>query len=76
MVLCKYGIEYVEDPATGKKIPTCHRSSFDSVMDDANFEQTLENADALSRKIYREEAKAIEEIRKGIISVSAKGRIS
>ena len=31
-VLCRYGIEYVDDPATGKKIPTCHRSSFDSVM--------------------------------------------
>lgn len=31
LVLCKYGIEYVDDPATGKKIPTCHRSSFDSI---------------------------------------------
>ena len=72
LVLCKYGIEYVDDPATGKKIPTCHRSSFDSVMDDGNFEQTLENADAASRKVYREEAKQIEEIRKGIIEVSAK----
>ena len=24
LVLCKYGIEYVDDPATGKKVPTCH----------------------------------------------------
>ena len=44
LVLCKYGIEYVDDPATGKKIPTCHRSSFDSIMDDTDFEQALENA--------------------------------
>ena len=29
-LLCKYGIEYVDDPVTGKKVPTCHRSSFDS----------------------------------------------
>ena len=72
LVLCKYGIEYVDDPATGKKIPTCHCSSFDSVMEDTNFEQALENADALSRKIYREEAKQIEQLRKGIIAVSAK----
>lgn len=71
LVLCKYGIEYVDDPATGKKIPTCHRSSFDSIMDDANFEQALENADAVARKVYREEAKQIEEIRKGIIAVSS-----
>lgn len=26
LVLCRYGIEYVDDPATGRKIPTCHRS--------------------------------------------------
>ena len=72
LVLCKFGIEYVDDPATGKKIPTCHRSSFDSVMDDSDFEQVMENADSVARKVYREEAKAIEELRKGIIEVSAK----
>lgn len=72
LVLCKYGIEYVDDPATGKKVPTCHRSSFDSVMDDPNFEQALENADAVARKVYRDEAKAIEELRKGIIEVSGR----
>ena len=71
LVLCKYGIEYVDDPATGKKIPTCHRSSFDSIMDDSDLEQVLENADPAARKVYRDEAKAIEEIRKGIIAVSA-----
>ena len=71
LVLCKYGIEYVDDPATGKKIPTCHRSSFDSVMEDSDFEQTLENADPMARRVYREEARQIEEIRKGIIAVSA-----
>ncbi len=72
LVLCKYGIEYVDDPATGKKIPTCHRSSFDSIMDDTNFEQACECADPLARRLYREEAKQIEEIRKGIIEVSGK----
>ena len=72
LFLCKYGIEYVDDPATGKKIPTCHRSSFDSVMEDSDFEQALENADTVARKVYREEAKQIEEIRKGIIEVSGK----
>lgn len=71
LVLCKYGIEYVDDPATGKKIPTCHRSSFDSIMEDSDFEQVLENADIIARRVYRDEAKQIEEIRKGIIAVSA-----
>ncbi len=72
VLLCKYGVEYVTDPATGKKIPTCHRSSFDSVMEDDAFEQACENADALARRVYREEAKRIEEIRRGIIEVSSK----
>jgi len=72
LVLCKYGIEYVDDPKTGRKIPTCHRTSFESVMDDGNFELALENADVVARKIYREEAKAIEELRKGILEVSGK----
>ena len=71
LVLCKYGIEYVDDPATGRKIPTCHRSSFDSIMDDSDFGQAMENADTLARRVYREEANQIEEIRKGIIAVSA-----
>ena len=72
LVLCRYGIEYVDDPASGKKIPTCHRSSFESVMEDADFEQACENADGVARRQYRDEAKQIEELRKGIIEVSGK----
>ena len=72
LILCKYGIEYVDDPATGKKVPTCHRSSFESVEDDANFEQACENADAVARRVYREEARQIETLRKRILEVSGK----
>ncbi len=72
LLLCKYGIEYVEDPYTLKRIPTCHRSSFESIFDDDNFEMVMENADPVARDIYRAEAKAFEEIRKGILEVSSK----
>ena len=72
LVLCRYGIEYVDDPATGKKVPTCHRSSFDSILEDSDFEQACENADAIARRVYRDEAKTIEDIRKGILEVSGK----
>lgn len=72
LLLCKFGIEYVDDPASGDKIPTCHRVSFDSLFDDSDFEMVMENADALSRTVYRDQAKQIEEIRKGIIDVSSK----
>ena len=72
LILCKYGIEYIDDPVTGQKIPTCHRSSFDCIFDDSNFDLIMENVDVLARGIYRNEAKQIEEIRKGIIEVSSK----
>lgn len=72
LILCKYGIEYVDDPATSCKIPTCHRSSFDSVMDDQNFELVMEYSDSVSRAVYRNEAKVIEELRTAIIEVSSK----
>ncbi len=72
LILCKYGIEYVDDPRTGKKIPTCHRSSFDGVFDDANFELVMEYSDSLSRAVYREEAKEIERLRTRILEVSSK----
>lgn len=72
LVLCKYGIEYVDDPATGKKIPTCHRSSFESILEDSDFEQACENADVAARRVYREEAKTIEQIRRDILEVSGK----
>lgn len=72
IILCRYGIEYVDDPATAKKVPTCHRSSFDSIFDDADFDMVLENSDPVSRGVYREEAKAIEKLRTSIIEVSAK----
>lgn len=71
LVLCKYGIEYVDDPATGKKIPTCHRSSFDSILEDSDLDMALENADTVAHRLYREEAKQFERIRKGILEVSS-----
>ena len=69
LILCKYGIEYVDD-ASGKKVPVCHRISYDSVMDDEDFELVMENSDSESRAIFREEAKIIEENRKEYIQIA------
>lgn len=70
IVLCKYGIEYVDDAKTGKKIPTCHRTLVSSVMDDNNFIQACEYADVVARGVYREEAKAIDKLQKQIIAIA------
>ena len=69
LILCKYGIEYADD-ASGKKVPVCHRISYESVMDDEDFELVMENSDSESRAIFREEAKIIEENRKKYIQIA------
>ncbi len=70
LCLCKYGIEYVDDPATAKKIPTCHRTSYDSIFNDSNFEMAQEYADVVARKLYREEAKEIDRLQKSILAIA------
>ena len=70
LCLCAYGIEYVDDPATGSKIPTCHRTLPTSIMEDSNFEQACDYADPVAWKVYREEAKTIDRIQKDILSIA------
>ncbi len=69
--LCKFGIAYVDDPATGLKIPTCHRTRSESILDDSDFELACEYADAVARRIYRDEARAIDRIQRGILDIVA-----
>ncbi len=72
LVLCRYGIEYVEDPSSHKRVPTVNRAQFTSVFDDDNYKSALQYADGYQRGIYEEEAKAINEIQKGILAISQK----
>ena len=70
--LSRYGIEYVEDPATQKRLPTCHRVQVASILADADYLAAVENApDAESRRLYEEQAAQIAEIQKGILAISA-----
>ncbi|MBR3552885.1 MAG: TIR domain-containing protein [Clostridia bacterium] len=74
LCLCNYGIEYVDDPLTGKKIPTCHRASFEKLSRDENFELAMEYADVVAQKVYRDEAREIDRINEEILSVSRNER--
>ena len=69
LVLCKYGIEYVDD-GKGSRVPTCHRTLPLSVMDDDDFQQACENADITAKTVYRDEAKAIDKIQKKILNIA------
>ena len=72
LVLCQYGIEYVEDPATHKRVPTVNRAQFTSIFDDDNYKSAIQYADGYQRELYEKEAKTINDIQKGILAISQK----
>lgn len=72
LVLCKYGIEYVDDPKTKKKIPTCHRTQFASIFDDHDYLSAIRCSDAVAREIYKREANAISKLQNAILEISSK----
>lgn len=70
LVLCRYGIEYVEDPSSHKRVPTVNRAQFTSVFDDEDYKSALKYADDFQKEVYEAEAKVINEIQKGILAIS------
>ena len=70
LVLCRYGIEYVEDPSSHKRVPTVNRAQFISIFDDEDYKSALQHADIYQRALYEEEANTINEIQKGILAIS------
>ena len=72
LVLCRYGIEYVEDPASHKRVPTVNRAQFTSIFADADYKSALQYADGYQKELYEQEAKTIDEIQKGILEISSK----
>ena len=72
LVLCTYGIEYVEDPATHTRKPTVNRTQYTSVFADENYKAALRYADESQKAIYEEEARQIDEIQRGILDISSR----
>lgn len=72
IVLCRYGIEYIEDPASHKRIPTVNRVQFTSIYTDEDYKSALKYADVAQKEVYEQEAKAIDDIQKGILEISNK----
>ena len=69
LVLCKYGVEYVEDPLTKERIPTCHRTQLASILTDVEYQAALKHADAASRELYEQQAHEINELQKKILEI-------
>ena len=68
--LCRFGIEYVEDPNTYEWLPTCHRASFDSFLEDLDYLAALEHSEGITRRQYQKDAAKIAEVQRGILATS------
>lgn len=72
LVLCKYGVQYVKDPQSGKYLPTCNRTHYSSILNDENYKKALEYASTEQSKIYEADAQYINDVQKKIISIAKK----
>ena len=70
MVLCRYGIDYVEETKGGIRKPTINRAQMISVSEDVNYRSAIRNADAAQKRIYEEEAARIDRILQRYLEIS------
>lgn len=71
-VLCNYGVEFQLDSRTGKYLPTLHRISQRSVLQDPYYQKALENANPLEADEYTVVALELDRIRKRFLELSQK----
>lgn len=74
LCLCKYGIEYVDDPITKLKVPTCHRTCYDSIMNDDDYRRAVDLAGITARNLYYNEAIQIDAIQRTILTIARNER--
>lgn len=70
-VLCVYGIEYVEEPVSHKRIPTINRIQYTSVIENEDYLRAVKlAATGDQRRLYILEAQRFDELRERVLSVS------
>lgn len=72
LVLSKFGIEYVLDPKTQERKPTCHRTQTQSILSDPDYLAAIQYSDIEARKVIENEAKRINDIQTKILEISQK----
>jgi len=70
ILLCRYGIKYVEDAVTHTRVPTVNRTQYTSIFNDEDYVKTINLADSKRKPIYEQEAKTIDKIQQGILDIS------
>lgn len=62
LVLCKYGIEYVDDPKSGTKKPTIHRIRNKSILEDTDYKMAMQYGDIDAEYQYEKKGNEINHI--------------
>lgn len=70
IMLCRYGIEYVEEYGSRKRTPTINRFSYTPLINDEDYRAAVRVADGDRRRVYILEAGELEELRKKVLAVS------
>lgn len=66
LLLCEYGIEYVVDPETERRVPTCHRLSYTPISESENYAEAMRYADGRTKVVYQQNAETLEALRKAV----------
>lgn len=69
IMLCRFGIDYVEDAVTHVLKPTIHRTQMKSVLKDPDYIMATELADPVQREFYVAQARQINVLQKEIINI-------
>ncbi len=70
ITLCRFGVEYVEEPNSHKRVPTINRVQYSPFIEDNNYRKAVEIADGDQRRIYMIRARQLEELRRSVLAVS------
>lgn len=69
-VLCRYGVEYVEDWKSGRSLPTCHFAQRKPMEEDSDYLQAVASAPEDIARKYREDAAYVDAILQNVRSAA------
>ena len=69
--LCEYGIEYVQDPTSGRYMPTLHRIKDESILNSDSFNEAVSMADDAQKAELKNAAMEIAKIQDDYLNIAA-----
>ena len=69
--LCEYGIEYVQDPVSGRYMPTLHRIKDESILNSESFNEAVGKADDAQKEELKNAAMEIAKIQENYLNIAA-----